>query len=69
MPLYRWKDKKTKKEVEVIRTFSEYENPPTLEEKEDMSAEEFLDAEWERIVGTGIHVTKGNSWGPGKGNW
>lgn len=64
MPMYTWTDKKSGKEVTVIRTFAEYENPPTQEEAPDIQ-----DPEWERNIGDKITVTKGNGWGSGKGYW
>lgn len=68
MPLYKYVDKKTNKEVEVIRQFSEYEIAPTREEAKEMSDSEYTEAEWSRIVGDGIKVIR--SWGYGsKGNW
>lgn len=69
MPIYKWRDKKTKKTVEVIRKFDAYEQPPEAEEKSELTMDEFLEADWERIIGTDIHVTKGHGWGPGKGYW
>jgi predicted nucleic acid-binding Zn ribbon protein len=64
LPLYNWKNKKTGKVIEVIRNFSDYQEPPTLEE-----APEEKDPEWERMIGSDIKVIKGRSWGGSKGNW
>jgi hypothetical protein len=64
MPFYTWVDKKTGKEIEVLRIFSDYEKPPTKEEAPDAE-----DPEWERQVGGNQSVLKSWSWGPGKGNW
>lgn len=64
MPIYRWEDKKTGKKVEVLRSFKEYDVPPTKEEAPDVE-----DPEWERKIGGGQKVNKGNNWGPGKGYW
>lgn len=64
MPFYRWIDKKTGKEVEVLRIFADYENPPTEEEAPDIK-----EPEWERQVSGGQSVVKSWNWGAGKGNW
>lgn len=64
MPMYTWQDKKTEKRVDVIRSFADYELPPTEEE-----APGFQDPEWVRVIGESISVTKGNGWGSGKGYW
>lgn len=71
MPIYDYQDKKTKKTVGVIRSFKDYEIIPTLEEAKDsgMTDEEYVEAAWERFMAAGIQVTKGDNWGPGKGNW
>lgn len=63
MPLYLWLDKKTGRTVEVMRSFAEYEKPPTEEEAPDMA-----DADWERQIEGGQSVVKGQGWG-GKGTW
>jgi len=61
MPLYRWADADGK-EIEVIRTFDDFEVPPTEEE-----APEFT-APWTRLLGIS-KVIKGYGWGAGKGAW
>lgn len=68
MPLYPYYDETSKKEVEILRSFNDYDIPPTQEEAK-MSDEEFKVAKWKRLISTGIRVTKGDAWGPGKGNW
>lgn len=67
MPIYKWKDKKTEIEVEVIRDFKDYEVPPF--EEELATDHDPKEAVWERIIGSAPKVIKGDSWGPGKGNW
>lgn len=70
MPIYPWVDNKSKKEVAVIRDFLQYEDPPTPEEaaaEAKMSAEEYADANWERLIGLS-HWTRGQ-WSGGKGHW
>jgi hypothetical protein len=71
MPLYPWKNLKTQKEVEVMRTFDEYKEPPTLEEAlaQGMDEGEFNEAEWFKVIGKNIKVVRGDGWGGGKGNW
>lgn len=64
MPQYIWLDKKSQKEVIVIRTFSEYENPPTPEEAPGLE-----DPEWERMIGGNQTLQRGASWGGAKGYW
>lgn len=64
MPVYIWKEKKTGREVEVIRHFSDYEIPPT-EEESGLNPKK---TKWERIIGTGIRTVRGSNWA-GKGNW
>lgn len=66
MPLYMWTDKNTGKEVTVLRTFAEYESPPTEEEAPRQPGEE--PADWVRDIGSNIAVVKGYGWG-GKGHW
>ncbi len=64
MPLYLWLDKKTGKTVEIMRSFAEYEKPPTEEESPGTA-----EAEWERQIEGGQSVVKGQGWGSGKGYW
>ena len=64
MPMYLWTDSKSKKEVSVMRKFSEYEVPPTAEEAPDVE-----DPDWVRDIGGNIAVVKGQGWGSGKGYW
>lgn len=64
MPMYTWEDQRSKRIVDVIRSFAEYEVPPTKEEVPDLE-----DPEWVRQIGSQINVTKGNGWGSGKGYW
>lgn len=64
MPFYCWVDKKSGKEVEVLRPFAEYDTPPTAEEAPDVE-----DPQWERQIQGGQSVVKSWNWGNGKGNW
>ena len=65
MPIYTYVDKHTGKAINVIRTFTTYEEPPTKEEatkltyegKVVLTEEEFENAEFERKIGSGITVT------------
>lgn len=63
MPLYRWRDARSGEEVEVLRSFSEYEVPPTKEEAPGVE-----EPEWERKLSKGIQVTRPIGYGS-KGNW
>lgn len=48
MPMYMWQDRKTDYEVEIIRTFSEYEVPP---QDDDLPSEEQgKDRDWVRLI-------------------
>ena len=71
MPYYPWKDERTGKELEVLRNFSSYEEPPTEEEAVEagFSAKEYTLATWKRLIGSKIRTARGANWGPGKGNW
>ena len=67
MPIYLWVDKKSGKQVEIIRSFAEYENPP---EGDEVPAElQGTEPQWERSIGDKISLVKGNGWGAGKGYW
>ncbi len=51
MPSYIYEDQKTQKVVEVIRSFSEYQVPPTREEVgADLTDEEYSQADWLRLL-------------------
>jgi hypothetical protein len=71
MPLYNWIEKKTDKEVEILRSFSKYSDSPSKEEalEAGLTEEEYATADWIKVIGKGIKVIPGESWGPGKGNW
>lgn len=70
MPLYRWENKATSKEVEVLRSFADYENIPTREECSQWTDEEYAAAVWDRLIAGNQRVIRGDNWGPGsKGNW
>jgi predicted nucleic acid-binding Zn ribbon protein len=68
MPMYLYEDKVTGKQVEVLRSFDEYEKLPDAEEAKELSPEEFANAQWVRLVGAST-VVKGRGWGLGKGFW
>ena len=60
MPFYTYKDKNTDVSIEVIRDMSDYDNPPTVEEAVEgagMTPEQYQNADWERVIGSGIKVT------------
>ena len=63
MPLYIWENLKTGEKVEVLRSFSDSDAPPS--EEECTSRE----GEWEKRIGNTSWVN-GEGWGPkGKGSW
>lgn len=64
MPLYRWECKRTKKYTEVLRSFKDYQVPPTKEEAPDVE-----DPEWERKIGCKQTFVRGANWTGSKGNW
>ena len=69
MPIYLYKDKKTGKQIEVVRKFSDYTVPPTDEELAKlMTEEEIKEADWERQISSNIKVTRSLGYGT-KGNW
>lgn len=71
MPLYTYVDNNTKDYVEVLRDFKDYEDIPTREECKELSMteEQYDNADWKRVIGGGIQMTRGANWGGSKGNW
>lgn len=71
MPQYPWRDSRTGKELDVLRSSENYEEPPTEEEAVEagMSAKEFTLATWERLIGTGIRTVRGPNFRGKKGYW
>lgn len=63
MPLYTWVCERCGAEMDILRLFDGYQDPPT-------AAEEPAGCEhtWTKIIHS-PSVTKGPSWGGGKGNW
>lgn len=68
MPVYVWVDKSSEKEIEVIRTFDEYQVPPTQEES-TLTEEEYKAAKWEKLISSKVMVKRGPNWQGSKGNW
>ncbi len=69
MPLYTWKSDTTGREVDVLRSFADYEvEPDTREMGVDKDGNPDT-GPWTRLLGKGIKVTRGENWGHGKGNW
>lgn len=65
MPMYSYKDNNTGKEVEVIRSFKDYEIVPDRKEAAELTDKEYEAADWRRI----IRVDRQQSVRPGwKGN-
>ncbi len=67
MPLYTYVDHVSGVEVDVIRRVSETELLPTAEEA-GMTEEQWAQATWERLVGSGITVHRAPGFGS-KGSW
>ena len=66
MPLYCYRCKKNDFEVEVLRSFNEYEVPPSQEEiPAEHRGKEY---EWDRVIYTAPAVIKAPGFGS-KGNW
>lgn len=69
MPMYRWVDKNTGKEIEVVRTLADFDLRPTDEEVGPLlNTLEFNTADWERVIGT-PSLVRGPSWRGAKGYW
>ena len=68
MPMYLYKDKNTKKVIEVLRSFDEYETPPSREEATELSDDEYQNAEWERVLSK-FMMARAANWGGKKGQW
>jgi hypothetical protein len=85
MPLYQYKCKHCKANLDVLRTFDEYQIPPTSEEEVEAGSAMCLPAgvtdpdpseyryqaphEWERHISGNTTILKSAAWGGGKGNW
>ncbi len=71
MPIYPYNERNSKKTVEILRSFEDYKVPPTLEEalKAGLTEEEYANADWQKVIGRGIRVTRGDNWTGSKGNW
>lgn len=67
MPMYEWKSNK-EETITVLRSLAEYDVPPTEEETTQAGITTDAETVWSRVIGT-PKLTKGYSWGPGKGNW
>ena len=49
--------------IEVIRTVSEWDKPPTEEETEGK------EGPWVRVISGGVDFRRGKNWSGGKGFW
>lgn len=76
-PLYHWTCKDCDTHVEVVRHFSEYEQPPKAEELEKPKGKgakkkrECKHQNWERLIGQDIRAFRSIAWGAKgrKGYW
>lgn len=67
MPIYMYHSKTTDFSIEVIRSFDEFETPPTDEELPE--TQRGIQHEWERLLGVPLFTSKWpSSTGPVKGN-
>lgn len=68
MPLYSWHDKENDYKIDVYKdTVEKYQEPPLEEElPEEERGKKRI---WVKLLGVGIRVVKGSSWGGSKGNW
>lgn len=67
MPLYRFQDKETGYEVEVMRDYEQYRTPPTEEELPE--SERGKERNWIKLIAPGIRVVRGAGWSGQKGRW
>jgi predicted nucleic acid-binding Zn ribbon protein len=69
MPIYTYRDRKSGAELDVIRTMQENGILPSRDGVGGLlTDEQFSSADWERLIGGGVTVQKGEGWG-GKGYW
>lgn len=70
-PLYIHEDTLSGKQIEILRPFDQYKDPPTEEEAitKGLTPEEAKVAVWRKVLGTGIKMVRGANWGGSKGNW
>lgn len=78
MPIYVWRDDNTNKEVSVLRDSDSLHIEPSrleatqgenLREEEPLTDNEYENAKWTRLIGTGITATRGTGWRGKKGSW
>lgn len=75
MPLYVYVienvEGEAPKSIDVLRNFSEYDVGPTEEEAlgAGLTPEQVATATYRKVLGSGVKLIKGASWGPGKGYW
>lgn len=77
MPIYVWRHKPTQELVEIIRSFDNYQDLPTLDEVPDELKKKLgkkptiKEADWEKYLGGSSHIILKwpSSGGSGKGYW
>lgn len=69
MPIYDWLDKRTGKQVGIIRSFDLSGDLPTREECPELTDEEYAAAEWDKQLGVGTRFMHGPNWSGRKGHW
>lgn len=68
MPLYNWRCETCKEEIDVLRSFADYEQGPQPEELPQDKTDKTCAHKWTRVVNP-VKTIKGIGWGAGKGNW
>lgn len=66
MPMYSWSCAKCKKELDIFRSFSEYDDRPQTDDPGYPDTK--CDHKWEKILHR-FHLTRGPDWKGKKGNW
>jgi putative FmdB family regulatory protein len=71
MPLYNYHCKKCELDVEVLRSFAEYEQVPEPEEfiPKAKAKQKKCKHQWERLLGSDIRAFRGANWKGAKGYW
>lgn len=71
MPMYQYECTQCGVETEVLRSFSQYEKPPTDEETPQVTreTEKKCNHSWTRIIGGKQSLIRGPGWRGAKGYW
>lgn len=66
MPVYKWSCEKCGHEVDILRDFDGYRDPPLAEELK--GADEKCEHSWEKLIGA-PKMVRGAGWKGSKGHW